>query len=834
MSIPPAEPPREPEAEPVPDPGPPSANDSAADTDAGSPPHQPDNQKVFLGLFGVIILLVLVVSSVLYLQSRQPEAPPAFTQVIPTTPQPTTLEQQVVATLTPTLRATFTPEATRTPTVTVTATTTPFPTLFPSLTPAIPVETNEPYSLMPWSAEQADYLINLMEVYPMSLSSYARGADNSGLYAAYRYPIFAREESLLRFPTAQQAEKWSWGLAYDLAAYGDPQAGVLYANLITQALSQQQVSLDGLYNWGLDQYPPVSLAVIALDTLQGYLSSNLIQVSLEENGSSYFWLLESPSGFVSYPLTSDFDFVNPSAVNYFIEELLGPGGPVVGIYRYLPKSGESYVLPRIFNLSQQPPVEMIFQPYEPPVIGPDFSGTWSVNQGNVVFNSTLFPACPTTVQHTYTWNGQSFSFVNAEYDMQPDRTLLAYCEQVVNHAYQEWGLEATVDLMETLLPVWPPELTVSGTPYPVDALDEWRFRLANYHALLGNEEAGRGYATAIVENPSTPESTWIAPAQEFITRYQTQSDIYEVCQISDVCDLRMAFASLASSIPSDQYPQAQTLLTQGGVEIRSSGYFDFDNDGKTETWVAVRPELGAPIDLWILYPGSETVIPLYVTALVSDQVRISYYDETSEPPIVLVDPDVTFQIQRMGADKTPTLVHVEVKPEYAVDQMAADLATIEEFLLGGGDPQAAQDDLITLAGEPYFTCSYLTCPLYYYLLGLASELNSNERIAIDAYLAVWRQFLENPFATMARLKLSGPALRPGPTITPTRTVTPTLTRTPVFTATMTPTVTMTLTPTITGTPPTATPTTSITPDTPTPTTSYTPPSPTATIITPYP
>jgi hypothetical protein len=326
-----------------------------------------------------------------------------------------------------------------------------------------------------------------------------------------------------------------------------------------------------------------------------------------------------------------------------------------------------------------------------------------------------------------------------------------------------------------------------------------------------------GYASAIIESPSTPDSRWIPPAQDLINTYQNPDDIYRVCSTAEFCDMRLAFQSLVETFPVEKYPDAPQLLVDAGVTYLSYGYFDFDNDAQTETWFVLRHQQGAPLEFWVLYPTAEQVYALFVAPLDTNEPKLSYLEPVSEPPIVQIAPDITFQLFRFGPDKEPFINMVQPEVIFSSDLTENELDRIEESILSGGDPIQARDELIVLGQEPYFTCSYLLCPRYYYLLGLANELSTQDQAAIDAYLQLWREFLESPFTTMARFKLAGPAVLPGPTLTPTRTITP------IPTKTVTRTPTITYTPTITGTLPTPTPS-----STPTPTQSGTPPTPTIT------
>jgi len=779
---------------------------------------RPSQQFILMGVLGVIFIVILVASIIILLrpQAAQIEQTPVQQEEIVSEEISVTVIP--IPSVTPTLRATFTSRPTRTPTVSPTPTVTPLPTLLPSLTPAFPSEFNDHYILAYWTPELASQLIDQMETYPENLSSYARGSDDQGYYDAFRYAIFAQQEALHRFPTASQAREWLWQMAYNLARTSDPTAGEVYASVITQELNAGRVNLGGLYQWGIKRSPQAIIEVISLDTPPGDLSSSIVKVSAGENGSSFFWLLENPSGFKSHPLTSDFNFVQPSGVNYFAEGMLGANGAVVGIYPSKVYDSLRYITPRVFSLAQEPPVELEFDPQLPPAIGPDFNNNWepidpgTTDGGDLQFTDVIFAACPVTVSHTYDWNGKDFSFLEAIYKIEPDPDLLSYCEVVVNHAINVWGLEPTIYLMETLLPSWPPETTTTGREYPPDALDEWRYRLSLYHALSGNQVESIGYANAIVSNPATPDSRWITPASEFLEAYQDQRDIYTACLPSTYCDPRIAFQSLVSTITPQEFPDLIDTLEDAGVTIRSNGYFDFDNDGDTERWLVIRHQPGSPLEFWIISPNESGFDAVFVSTVETDNPRLTYLEPLSEPPIVKIDPDITFHFIKQDPDQEPIIVMVEEEVVFASDRTGLELDHLEVTLLTGGDPAYVQQELLVLRTSSYFTCSYLLCPRYLYLLGLASELANDKRSAVDVYLELWRQFPDSPFATMARFKLLS-------TITPAPTLTPTNTETPSPTILQSPTTTINPTDSLT----TNTPTPSLTTNTPTPSLTETPP-----------
>ncbi|MBE0409532.1 MAG: hypothetical protein IBX69_07355, partial [Anaerolineales bacterium] len=445
------------------------------------------------------------------------------------------------ATITPTQRETYTPQPTATFTLTPPPTNTPTSTPHPTLTPAFPFIEDDRYNLMEFSPGIANRLIGLMEAYPDTLSIYARGEDQSGYFSAFTFAVFALRESLFRLPDANQANDWYWNLVYNLARTGDEDVGQAFPELITGMLNEDLVRLDELVTWGKSRKPPVQIFLTSLAVPSGYLSNNIVQINAGENGGLVFWLLERPSGFIAYPLSSIFDFRQPTLVNFITADLNGNGFEEVVIYRSPPPDSLTYSFPEVFDLSSQPPKQLSFGSQQPPEIAPNYRNIWIPSEspdGNKYLNfvDTVFPACPVHIRHIYRWDGFLFEFLSAEYEIEPTQSLLNYCSLVIDHALNSWGVDTAVNLMEILIPDWPPQENDPEEVYQKEALDEWRFRLGIYHALLNNREPAIGYLESIIANPASQESRWIVSAQSFLETYQSQRDIYQACSLSRLCE----------------------------------------------------------------------------------------------------------------------------------------------------------------------------------------------------------------------------------------------------------------------------------------------------------
>jgi hypothetical protein len=766
-------------------------------------------RHLFLVFYGLLtVFLIGVVVFILFRFNASPEPlPTAIPTLIPITTTPTIATQ----TLTPTHRATFTPQPTETATITPTSTNTLTSTPLPPLTPAFPFTDNDQYFLYEWSPEIASRLIALMEAYPDTLSVYARGQDNLGYYSAFSFAVFSQREALLRLPTANQANDWYWRLAYNLARVGDEDAGQTFVDLITGMLNEGLLRMDELGSWGNSRQPPVQIILTPITIPPGYLSNNIVQVHLGENGGVVYWLLETPEGFISYPLSSYFDFRYAAYINYFVSDVIGDASEDVVVYHSPLPGSKTYPLPEIFKLSTQPPKQLSFESQPHLEIALNFRNNWTVSQATdnltyLSFIDTVFPACPVTVQHNYRWNGVEFAFHSVDYEVKPAPGLLHFCNPVIDHALISWGVDATIELMETLLPDWPPESSESEEAYPEEALDEWRFRLGLYHAISGNRDTALNYLQSIIANPASQDNQWIGTSQSFLENYQSQRGIYQACIQSHLCNPRLAFVSLIDTFNHEDYILAPGILQESGVLLRSSGFFDFDGDGNRERWFALRHRSGGELELWVLKPHLGSVKALFAAYINSNNPSITYLDETSDPPIIRVDSNITFTVERINQGNDILITPKEVKTVFSVDLTQQALDQLGKALLTGDDPVYIRTELHNLEKSSIFTCNYQTCPQFFYTLGLANELAGDERIAVENYLHLWRNYPGNPFTSMARLKLGG------------ETVPSTATPTPLPTNTPTPTSTITLTPTITPTGPTPTP--SLTPtatltDTPT-------------------
>lgn len=786
-------------------------------------PKSPNDKKRILFLLTNLVLvliciLALALALVAYplLRGRRATATPTPLKTLrPTAAFTRPPTSSATPTITRTPPPSFTPTLTRTPTRTLTPTMTPTETGLPTLTPAKARVDSDVYELRDWSPEMADYMARLVQNYPDTLTK----KEGQAYYDAFIYAVVAQKEALLRFPDAAQADQWRWDLAYNLARIRDPQVGNHYADLIAGGLNRGEVDIETLYAWLPAKEPRLALYMIELEPLSGYLGSFLLEVRGSDSGSAFIWLLQTTSGYKASPLVTHFNFVDVQEANWIVADLNGDpqDGDEVAIYFSALPGQLQLDSPRVFSLAQVPAREMAFYPNEAIFdVGLSFSDYWAVSsnldgRNDLTFKSTVFPACPVTIRRFHRWNGRYFAFVEDTFEIDPKLKPSSYCETIADHAANTWGPAAAISIMETFLPSWPPDLDEQGAPYPLDAKDEWRYRLGVYHALEGNAGIARSYFEELIANPSVYNSRWIAPARAFLTTYRVPEDIYKACLEAMFCDPGYAIEYLIDYLPPGT--DALQYLWDMGIDSSSSGYFDFDKDQESERWFTVRHRSRDKPEFWILAAYEEGTQALLVSNVESIQPNLEYLDGAyiaveglHLQPAVFLEETLAFSMQRLPGTQEPYLVGVPLRTEYP-DRFGDSVEAAAQALFFGAPPATVQDQLLDLQKYPGLLCrNTWSCDPYYYLLGLASELAGDEREAVEAYHFLWLNYSKSPYTTMARLKLFGEAYvspTPSPTITPTGTTSATATLSPTPTITGTP---PTSTPTVTGTLPTATPT----------------------------
>lgn len=450
-------------------------------------------------LMAALILAVLLFSGAMINFIANPPTTPTATSIyVTSTLIPTfTATSTTTSTITPTPRPTWTLRPSSTVTITPTPSPTSTSTLIRTITPARPAQYNDRYRLKTWELSDATRTIELLKA----------STTLNKLNIWYRALAYAEGEFILRFPQALNVTPWRWDQAYNLARLLDPRAMLLYAGLIQSAIASEQVRSSDLPSWFSLYETRLTLQISPLPPQPGELGRQLIEIT--GVGSIYLWLVENPAGTSVYPLYNDFDFDHPHENTSFYNDLTGDGSPELVIYRTVTPGSSQVTLPHIFDLSHSPPVELTLQQQLPIDFGmePHTEAEAISNEtggSDLSMTSLLFPACPTTITQVYHWNGQQFEAYPLQYKLVPPSGLLAYCEIVLNEASAGWGPEASVTIATPLLAVWPPQADINNHPYPADAYDGLRYRLAIEYALAGQQTEAVSFMSDIVNAPSSP------------------------------------------------------------------------------------------------------------------------------------------------------------------------------------------------------------------------------------------------------------------------------------------------------------------------------------------
>jgi len=676
--------------------------------------------------------------------------------------------------------------------------------LIRTLTPAVPAQYNDRYELKLWDLTEQTRTLELLKANTILTAS-----DDS-----FRALAYAEGEANLRFPQSLDATHWRWDRAYNFVRINDPLGISLYSDLIKSAIASGQVRSNDLPTWFSLNETRLKLQISPLPPQPGELGRELIEII--GSGNAFLWLVENPNGTSFYPLINDINFKQPHENAFLYDELTGDTTPELVIYRRNTPGNTLLLPPYLYDLSASPPAELPVQDQLPMDFGLEpRTQVESVNNplggNNLRVTSTLLPACPANVSQEYDWNGSRFTTTPLQYELIPVTGLTAFCELVLDEASSGWGPEASIIVANAMLGIWPPESDTQGRPYPADAYDQLRYRLGVLYALAGQSSDASRVMSEIIDIPIVADSSWMAPAEQFLRVYQKSDDLFIACQQSQFCNLRDALRSMAKNSATDDPFEALEYLRTHGVTIRSSGPFDFDKDGQAERWVIIQPKAEAKQEFWILYRFQTGVQAVFVQVFEASDSLPYYHEPAGIIPVIQFELHKGFVFKRLPDTQEAYIQWVDV--EYSRPIIIRDgYEQALNALMAGIDPLTIRDTLITLYNSPRFKgdcIAYNICDQFHYTLGLVYDLIGEEGNAIDQYLWVWRNYGKSSYALLARVKLNYFPLPtntrtpiPTNTSTPTRTPTPT-TQTPTITIspTVTPTATVTQTSTETNTPP---------------------------------
>ena len=574
------------------------------------------------------------------------------------------------------------------------------------------------------------------------------------------------------------ATSWRWQYAYNLAQMGNNQVGDTYAALIGEALNTRKTTPTNLPTWFVKHEPQLEFNLIDLEPLPGYTSSHLLEIRQHIAGA-YLWLLESETGYEVFPLKSiwDFGFAHRAGLRYEIADITGDGiDEIITVHEHQPggpgmRAGEL----NVFDLSQVPPRKLTFEPDFP------YSsyGNWSIvkeNDGQNILhfeNQIALNMCYETINSDYRWNGNSLIRIQqqkpdiiewfASTTEEADLFCFEYAFNDVLYDAKQ-GDESSFLTIENLILEYPfsSKSIMSGDPLPPDARDEMRFQLGLFRALHGYPEAARQHMKTIITNPIVQDSHWVGPAQQFLTTYNEQANLLDACVASSACYSFLSFDQISELVATQPFENIPILLQYIGMPIHSFGDYDFDSDGVNEYWLLLKSTRGDWFNFFVLTQSKGDLVFHLVDSVSSvGTVKITPIPTNMNALLFNLqigdEEETEFTFQRDSVTNEP-----KVRSYYPDGRMhRGTLNMFAENLVNGVIPDQfdtripimQQDILADCDDKIFFT--YYCHDLYFsqYLLGLAYELAGDETNAVAAYLKLWRDYPNSPFAIMAQAKL---------------------------------------------------------------------------------
>lgn len=469
-----------------------------------------------------------------------------------------------VPTTTPTSAPIIQPTVTKEPTAAVIETPTmyPTPTPMPTSTPLVPIPNPEKnYGLAEWTPERADQLITELQYLPETLNEFDRDFHNGIYHDVPRYTAFAQMEALSRFPTSDKVPDWQWDRAYNLAEsnlFRNEPVVEIYADLLEIALNDELANSETLVIWLENQEPRLEYQMYSVPPPNGYVASAILEMASDDQSSGgYVWILETQSGYETYPLNSvwDFGFKHRHGIDLLLEDVTDDDIPEAFMRHFHQPGGPGFLVDTfdIFDLSKAPPEKIEFHS-QPSFLGVRAYSSLDIanddNNGRLVrFKIPADPNfCePTTVQD-FQWNGEGLILVNGIYPDLVELFQKAPVKDLPDCAYvvfkqvaiaAQFGDLDALNQLESLISIWPirePDLSYRELDEyeNYDTREKLEFFVGLLHALNGNVDIAHQYLEAVV-NFENPESQWIEPAKAFLAVYQDKDDLVAGCNAAQIC-----------------------------------------------------------------------------------------------------------------------------------------------------------------------------------------------------------------------------------------------------------------------------------------------------------
>ncbi len=676
----------------------------------------------------------------------------------PVTPAPLPTQ---TPTLQPTLTATArpienTPIATRRPFPTVT------PTFIPTLTPSTPLAKST-YTLKPASAAQADEIINNIAS-QLNPDIYGRNDNNE----KYIYLAFAEQEALLRFKDAPQAAHWRWDASYNLAmadaSVADEKTPALktYAALMEEALNNGTTNPDDLPDWFTKHESRLNAKVVFQTPPLGFQKTFLVNLS----DAAFFWVTQKDGKFSVVGLRSSLFYYREAGIDYKFLDLTGDGVAELLLKFSQGSCCGTFSYDMVYDIAHGTPSQLQIQTTDGMIesLSSDFySNNLTVlnadekRPGFVLksdYSDPITMPCRVKQYDKYNWDGAQFELVETWYGIDP--SVNEICDFAISLASDKPEMEVAIKVIDDI------NYQLGGPSYPDEFRDGIRYRLGEYYARIGDvTKAQKAFTDLLAQpaGPAKPVSKWIDAAQIFLKNYHAGTDYYKTCAKIDVCASDAALETLIHNSSPEQWLQMKVYLTDAGVSVKSSGFFDFDQNNQMDQWLVVNVPGYASNQLWLVTQTNNGPQGLFVIEIPGTNPNMRHFDDYNLGLVTEIDAKTVFSLAWLKlADKpyieklTPSQKN-EDEPSDEETFLIQALERIQTGLLLGENPEEIRAQLLAMQQTPAFKCGPLECDKFYYLLGLSNELAGDQQNAVNNYLQLWKDYPDSFFTIMARIKL---------------------------------------------------------------------------------
>ena len=396
----------------------------------------------------------------------------------------------------------------------------------------------------------------------------------------------------------------------------------------------------------------------------------------------------------------------------------------------------------------------------------------------------------------YAWTGSVYEWDGETANM-PSASDPPWCAVL----WADWagGLnDKAVVLVNAWLQTWPTEIDKLLGP---SAQDYFRLKLGTWYALRGETERAQTILRMVRDYPAYPESTIASQmAGAYLENYEAGLNPVGACgavyrtienaQLEippsgglesaqgwpyNVCDLEISFQKTIFTFTPHDIPELINWLGTHQVAVWVVKQADLNDDG-VEDWVALlKMPASRAWRLWALIRDEKGLNAIIAQdyfwpkeSFSATLMHLQPYPDSPHINIFTLDNNTAaFQIiERQGKLHATPFPLSELPAKYQpmpspAEKQDQTIERIEQALFDSDNAPEALGPLQSLLAGDIIEFDYSpgsdepdrVRPRLFYLLGLAYELSSNAREAVQAYWQLWHDYPDNPYTLMARRKL---------------------------------------------------------------------------------